>query len=215
MRAGFSVRLSCSLHDQVVFHTERTRHAARAQSSDGLVGLVVHDPAETGAPKSPAPRPETLEGRIRRGHAGLHRLHERHVDDVLGDEPDLQLVAANHAADDQIVGAIVTDLGRTPGHRARLFQHDLVRMQQPRDLDGDFFAAFRRPRDRTKCPYGWNSCACCWVNGRARFRIASASITLLVMCVYPSSWHRRLFVRPEQDERQHAARSTATVRARG
>jgi hypothetical protein len=30
----------------------------------------------------------------------LHRLHERHLDDVFGYEPDLQLVAANHSADD-------------------------------------------------------------------------------------------------------------------
>ncbi len=35
------------------------------------------------------------------------RLHERHVDDVFGNEPDLQLVMVNHVVDDQIARAIV------------------------------------------------------------------------------------------------------------
>ena len=37
-------------------------------------------------------------------------VDERHVDDVLGDEPDLHLVGADDVADQQIVGAVVAAL---------------------------------------------------------------------------------------------------------
>jgi len=60
----------------------------------------------------------------------LHRLHERHVDEVFGDEPDLQLVAANHVAHEQVIRAIITGFRGAPRHRASLLQHDLVGMQQ-------------------------------------------------------------------------------------
>ena len=60
---------------------------------------------------------------------------------MFGNEPDLQFVLANHVADDQIVRAIVTAFSRTPSHGTSFFQHDFVRMQQSRDLDGDLFAA--------------------------------------------------------------------------
>src|SRR5438552_3612959 len=53
----------------------------------------------------------------------LHRLHERHVDHVLGHEPDLQFVAPNHVADQQVVRSIVAGFGREPSHRARLFEN--------------------------------------------------------------------------------------------
>src|SRR5205823_12435655 len=64
------------------------------------------------------------------GSPTLHRLHERHVDDVFGDEPYLQLVAANPVADEQVVRAIVSRFGGAPRHRASFPQHDLVGMQQ-------------------------------------------------------------------------------------
>ena len=80
-------------------------------------------------------------------------MHERHVDDVFGNEPDLQLVTANHVADDQIVRAILTGFNRTPGHRTSFLQHDFVRMQQSRDLDGDFFTAFWGSWDQRRLGY--------------------------------------------------------------
>src|SRR4051812_2894938 len=43
------------------------------------------------------------------------RAHHRHVDDVLGDEPDLQLVAADDLADDQVVGPVVAALAGDAG----------------------------------------------------------------------------------------------------
>src|SRR5262245_2445521 len=46
--------------------------------------------------------------------SSLHRLHERHRDDMLGHEPDLQLVAADHIADEQVVRPIITAFSGTP-----------------------------------------------------------------------------------------------------
>ena len=74
----------------------------------------------------------------------LHRLHERHFDEVFGNEPDLQVVAADYAADDQVIRAIVAAFSRATCHRARFLQHDLMCMQQPRNLNRYFFASLRR-----------------------------------------------------------------------
>src|SRR5438309_9363501 len=60
--------------------------------------------------------------------------YERRVDDVLGHEPRLQFVAPDHVADQQIVRPVVARLGRSTSHRARLLDHDLVRVQQARHL---------------------------------------------------------------------------------
>src|SRR6266851_5007415 len=46
--------------------------------------------------------------------ATRHRLHERCVDQVPGDERDLQLVPANDVVDDDVVGAVVARFGRGP-----------------------------------------------------------------------------------------------------
>src|SRR5207247_912448 len=59
---------------------------------------------------------------------------QRCVHEVLGDEPDLPLVGPDHVAHQQIVGAVIAGLRSLPRHRARLFEDDLVRMKQPRDL---------------------------------------------------------------------------------
>src|SRR5438477_341148 len=49
---------------------------------------------------------------------------------VPGGEPHLQLVGADDVADQQVVGAVVARLRRLAGHRTRLLEHDLVRVQQ-------------------------------------------------------------------------------------
>jgi hypothetical protein len=69
---------------------------------------------------------------------------------MVGNEPHLQLVMANHVADDQIVRAIVTGFSRSSSHRTSFFQHDFVRMQQSRDLDGDLLATFWRSWDQRR-----------------------------------------------------------------
>src|SRR5437588_11867718 len=56
------------------------------------------------------------------------RVDQRHIDQVLPDEPDLHLVRADHVADQHIIGAIIARLSRLPGHGPRLLEHDLVRM---------------------------------------------------------------------------------------
>ena len=63
---------------------------------------------------------------------------------MFGNEPDLQLVAADYAADDQIIRAIVAAFSRATCHRACFLQHDLMRVQQPRNLNRYFFAPLRR-----------------------------------------------------------------------
>ena len=65
-------------------------------------------------------------------------LNDRDVDDVFGDEPYLKFVAPDDPADDQIVRAIISSFSRPACHRASLLQHDLVRVQQARDLDWHF-----------------------------------------------------------------------------
>jgi hypothetical protein len=47
---------------------------------------------------------------------------------MLGHEPQLQLVPADHIADQQIVASIVSRLGSAPRHCLRFFQDDLVRI---------------------------------------------------------------------------------------
>jgi hypothetical protein len=81
---------------------------------------------------------------------GLDRPHEWHLDHVLGDEPDLQFVAADHVAHDQVVRPIVAAFGRTPRHRARFLQYDLVRVQQARDLHRHLLSTLGRTRNQRR-----------------------------------------------------------------
>ena len=53
-----------------------------------------------------------------------HRSCQGGIDNVLGDEPDLQLVPPNDIADDQVVGAVVATVGRETIRRA-LLSHEL------------------------------------------------------------------------------------------
>src|SRR5262245_13080576 len=78
--------------------------------------------------------PSAAPGAARRGIVAAPSLgaDDRRVDDVLGHEPDLQLVGTDHVADDQIVGPLIVAFGRQPRHRPRLLQDDLVRVEQPR-----------------------------------------------------------------------------------
>lgn len=55
--------------------------------------------------------------------ASSHGLDQRHVDDVLGDKPDLQFVGANHVADQQIIRPLIASIGGATGHGARFLQH--------------------------------------------------------------------------------------------
>src|SRR5262249_53347438 len=69
----------------------------------------------------------TTEERI----ADLVRVHQRCVHEVFRQEPDLQLVGADHVADEQVVGPVVTVLIGLAGKLAGLLQDDLVRFQEP------------------------------------------------------------------------------------
>ena len=75
------------------------------------------------------------------------RARGRDIDDVLGDEPDLEFIAANDVADQQIVRPIVAAAGGQPRHRASLLEYHLVCVEQPRDLDRRRLASAGRARD--------------------------------------------------------------------
>ena len=72
-------------------------------------------------------------------------IHQRGVDQVLGDKPDLGLVGANHIAHQQVVRAVVALVSGKPGHFAGLDQQDFVCLQQSRDLHGHFLATLGKP----------------------------------------------------------------------
>jgi hypothetical protein len=61
----------------------------------------------------------------------LSAAHERHVDHMLREKPGLLLVLPDDFAHQQIVRAVVTPIGRTTRHRARLLNHDLMGVQEP------------------------------------------------------------------------------------
>src|ERR1700740_2773223 len=72
-------------------------------------------------------------------------LHDRCIDHVFGDEPHLEFVPPDDIAHDQIVRAVVSSLGRATRHGARPLEHDLVCMDQARDLDWNSLAPPGRP----------------------------------------------------------------------
>jgi hypothetical protein len=55
-------------------------------------------------------------------------MHQRSIDQVLGDKPDLHLVRADDVADEQVVRTVVAILSRLPRHRPRLLEHDFMRL---------------------------------------------------------------------------------------
>ena len=58
---------------------------------------------------------------------------------MFGNEPDLQLVTANHVADDKLVVASSPASAARRAIARASFSTIFVRMQQSRDPDGDFF----------------------------------------------------------------------------
>ena len=64
---------------------------------------------------------ERAGSRPRRRNSG-----ERHVDDVFGNKPYLQLVNPNDVAHDQVVRSVVAVLRCDASHRSRFLQHDFV-----------------------------------------------------------------------------------------
>src|ERR1043166_2934839 len=68
----------------------------------------------------------------------------RYLDEMLREEPDLRLVHTDDVAHKQIVGSVITALGRHPGDYAAFPQDNLVRLQQPRNLCPCLFTASRR-----------------------------------------------------------------------
>ena len=82
-----------------------------------------------------------------------HRLHDRCVDQVPGDEPDLQLVPANDVVDDDVVGAVVTRFGRARAI-ARASSNTISCMCNRSDLVGisdmsQAAGALRAPKQRS------------------------------------------------------------------
>ena len=59
------------------------------------------------------------------------RAHERHVHEMLGDEPDLFFGRANEVRHEQVVRAVVAGFRGQPGHGPRLLQDDLVGVEEP------------------------------------------------------------------------------------
>src|SRR3954454_22983475 len=58
----------------------------------------------------------------------LLRMRKRHLDDMLGDEPCLQLVASNHIAHDQIIGSVIAAARREARHRSCFLEDDFMRV---------------------------------------------------------------------------------------
>ena len=66
--------------------------------------------------------------------------NQRHIDQVLADEPDLHLVGANDRTGQQIVRAHISQIVGFFRQVAGVFQDQLVRFEQARDLHRHFFA---------------------------------------------------------------------------
>src|SRR5712692_6884699 len=80
-------------------------------------------------------------------HPSLIGLYERDIDEMFRDEPDLLFVAADDIRDKEVIRPVVAGLGRLAGHGTRLLEHDLVRVEEPRDLHRHLLAPLRRPWD--------------------------------------------------------------------
>jgi hypothetical protein len=75
-------------------------------------------------------------------------LDYRRVDEVLGDEPDLQLVGAEDVAHHEVVRAPIAVLVRDVGRAPHALDDDLVRVEEAVEHDRHFFGAVRRTLDR-------------------------------------------------------------------
>jgi len=56
-------------------------------------------------------------------------MHERRIDQVFAEEPGLQFIGAQHIADGQIVGAIVSQFVCAPGQLTAMADDDLMCVQ--------------------------------------------------------------------------------------
>jgi hypothetical protein len=56
---------------------------------------------------------------------------QRRVHQMFGEEPGLHLVLTDDLAHEEIVRSVIASLRRFAGHRPRLLEHDLVRVEQP------------------------------------------------------------------------------------
>lgn len=74
-------------------------------------------------------------------------FRERDVYQVLGNEPDLEFVGADHIADEQVVSALIAGFGGLASAATRFAQDDLVSFDETRNLSGDFFPFFGRTRN--------------------------------------------------------------------
>ena len=63
---------------------------------------------------------------------------------LLRDEPDLELVRAEHVTNQQVIGSVVAALGRSAGRFARFTNNQFVGLQQAEQLDGGALPATRR-----------------------------------------------------------------------
>ena len=82
------------------------------------------------------------------GSALFSRRFERHVHEVSGHEPDLELIAAQNVAHEQVVRAPILGRLRAADGVADSCDDGFVRVVQPVDHGGNVFGAIRRPLDR-------------------------------------------------------------------
>src|SRR5260370_21971576 len=78
-----------------------------------------------------------------------------HLDEVLADEPGLQLVRTEDVADDEVVGALVAGFCGRVGYIEAALDDDLVGFEEAGDLDGHLFPASRRALDAGGLGYVW------------------------------------------------------------
>jgi hypothetical protein len=122
----------------------RHQRQREAQARCPQLTLADHDPAANARMLEPiaAPAGSTPNGMstIRAGRWG--------IDKVLGEEPDLQLVAAQYVAHEQVVGAVVA-VGCGGGDRvAHATDGPLVGFEEPRQHRRHLLGSVRRPGDR-------------------------------------------------------------------
>jgi hypothetical protein len=79
--------------------------------------------------------------------SGLFFEDQRHLDQVLADEPGLEFVGAEDVADDEVVGALVAGFVGCFGDVEAALDDQLVGFEETGDLDGHLFPAAGRAPD--------------------------------------------------------------------
>src|SRR5947209_18808679 len=67
-------------------------------------------------------------------------MYQGHFHQVLTEEPCLQFVSAQHVAHHHVIGPVIPDFISTISQLPTLSDYDLVRIQEPRNLNRHFFA---------------------------------------------------------------------------